>query len=66
MPVLALSPVPELSQADRFPIMLAWARERELEDLTRQMHDLQRHMKWFRAVGAAQAKQETPARLPPG
>jgi hypothetical protein len=46
--------------------MLAWGRERELENLTRQVHDLQRHMQWFRGVGPAQEKQETPARLPSG
>jgi hypothetical protein len=58
MPVLALS------RADRFPIMPPPAQERELENLTQQLHDLQRHMKWFRAVGAAHAKQERPAPPP--
>jgi hypothetical protein len=47
MPVLALS------RADRFPIMPPSAQERELENLTQQLYDLQRHMEWARVIGAA-------------
>jgi hypothetical protein len=47
MPVLALS------RADRFPIMSPSAQERELENLAKQLHDLQRRMEWVRLVGAA-------------
>jgi hypothetical protein len=49
-------PVLALSQADRFPAMPPSTQERELENLAKQLHDLQRHMEWARAVGAGAGK----------